>query len=63
MRKPFRSCLDEIVKRLGAGWDSIEHRHKGLLDREFLKSGFHITAYPEIVKGAAVSLLRQLHGE
>lgn len=49
--------FDALVDALGRRWDAIEHPHKALLDRDFLKSGFHIAAYPLIVKGAAESLL------
>lgn len=52
-------CFDGIVKRLQEKWETIEHRHKGLLEREFLKSGFALK-YPEIAEGAARSLKRWL---
>lgn len=51
------AVFDQIVVSLGKRWDDITHPHKALLDKEFLKSGFHIAEYPEIVKGAARSLL------
>ena len=52
------AAFDEMVSMLYSKWDSITHPHKHLLDREFLKSGFHIAkeSYPGIVKGAAASL-------
>lgn len=53
------AAFDEMVSRLEAQWDSIEHRHKGLLDRSFLKSGFHIQSYPGITTGAAFGLLAE----
>lgn len=46
------AAFDRVVQMLQAQWDHVQHRHKDLLDRDFLKSGFHIV-YPSIVEGAA----------
>lgn len=53
-------AFDEIARSLSDGWDSIDHPHKHLLDRDFLKSGFHIPRdhYPPITRGSAGSLMR-----
>jgi len=51
------AAFDEIVSILSSNWDRIEHPHKALLDREFLKSGYHLSDYPKIAVGAAFSLL------
>lgn len=49
--------FDWLGKFLGEHWDTIRHHHKHLLDREFLKSGFHIQ-YPDRVRYAAEEMLR-----
>lgn len=51
--------FDAIVSALGRRWDDITHRHKALLDRGFLKSGFHIKDYPMIVQSTASRLLEE----
>lgn len=53
------ATFEHIVAELEAKWDGITHPHKHLLDREFLKSGFHLT-YPTIIKGAADCLKADL---
>lgn len=40
-------------------WETIEHPHKHLIDKDFLKSGYHLE-YPEIVARSAVSLAIEL---
>lgn len=49
------AAFDEIVKMLDAQWDTVQHRHKALIDRSMLKTGFYLE-YPSIVPGAAASL-------
>jgi hypothetical protein len=56
--------FDRICKRLVDEWDTIEHRHKFIIDKNQLAAG---TAYyidwktvPEIIKGAATAVLK--HG-
>lgn len=48
------ATFDALVQMLGDQWDAVEHRHKVLIDRSLLKSGFYL-AYPRIVEGAARS--------
>lgn len=54
---------DSLCKLMLDNWDSIEHPHKHLINRDALVagSGFDIPedAYPEITKGAAMRLLRE----
>ncbi len=52
------ATFDAIVRDLGDQWDMVEHRHKHLIDRGMLKSGFYLQPedYPGIVKGAASAL-------
>lgn len=54
------ATFDAIVTQLGDQWDTVEHRHKFLIKRDMLKSGFYITDYPLIVQGAANALRREL---
>ncbi len=51
--------FDWMVKELGARWDSVEHRHKGLIDQTLLKTGFYLE-YPLLVQNAALALARSL---
>lgn len=53
--------FDEIVRLLDEKWDTVEHRHKHLIDRSLLKTGFYLQ-YPEIVKGAAKELTMEITG-
>lgn len=53
--------FDEIVRLLDEKWDTVEHPHKHLIDRSLLKTGFYLQ-YPEIVKGAAEELTKELTG-
>lgn len=55
------AVFDWLVSEVAARWESLQHRHKGLLDPSLLKSGFHIE-YPGIVEGAAGALRRRLAG-
>jgi hypothetical protein len=49
------ATFDTLVVLLEDHWERIEHRHKDLLDRTLLKSGFHLQ-YPSIVIGATEHL-------
>ncbi|GAB5503438.1 DNA ligase LigA-related protein [Pyruvatibacter sp.] len=54
------SLYDRLCKQLLDQWDSIEHRHKGLIDRESLASGTGYALlrgdYPEMTKSCAIRL-------
>lgn len=50
--------FDYIVEELDAKWETVQHRHKALLDRELLKTGFYLK-YPRIAVSAATALVRQ----
>ena len=49
------SEFDSICKDLKKHWNSIEHRHKDLIDKGSLDAGtgYQIRFYPTMVKGAA----------
>ena len=49
------SEFDLLCKRLDAEWDSIDHYHKDLIDRDDLSAGtgFGISNYPDRVKYGA----------
>jgi NAD-dependent DNA ligase len=47
---------DQMSKDLISQWDSIEHYHKHLLDRDSLIAGSYLGEYPSIV----VDSLKQL---
>lgn len=52
--------FDAIAKRLLAEWDTLEHRHKHLLDKSSLDAGTCLIptqAYPGIVVGCAERLM------
>jgi hypothetical protein len=51
-------AFDELVKLLEENWEEVSHPHKSLIDRNMLKSGFYLK-YPEIVKYAAIDLLKR----
>lgn len=51
------STFDWIVSELDARWDTVDHPHKGLIDRGVLKSGFYLE-YPTIVEHSAGALSR-----
>lgn len=63
--KPLISdgLYDEMMQTLKDKWESIEHTHKSLIDREGLESGslFDIgeEAFPTIIKSAAKRLLQE----
>lgn len=44
-----------LVEGLRKRWDSVEHRHKHLIDPSLLKSGFYLR-YPRITASSAISL-------
>lgn len=50
--------FDELAQRLVEEWDSLNHRHKELLDHGALKSGgsYLSGTYPRIVKETALQL-------
>jgi hypothetical protein len=55
--------FDFLCFRLDIEWGQIEHWHKHLVDREQLQAGTCLKAegdYPEIIKGAARSLMTGL---
>lgn len=63
LNKPIISdqLFDTIGLLLNELWDKINHPHKGLLDRKFLKSSLAIGGkYPLMAMHAAESLI--LHG-
>jgi NAD-dependent DNA ligase len=51
--------FDWITKELGARWDSLEHRHKALIDPSLLKTGFYLE-YPRRVPHAALAMVSLL---
>lgn len=53
------ATFDHLVLQLDARWEVIEHRHKALIDRSLLKSGFYLS-YPSIVEPAARALAGKL---
>lgn len=56
-------AYDRLCKRLQDEFDSIEHRHKSLIDKDALSAttGYYIREenYPEIVKIAARNLVEK----
>jgi hypothetical protein len=58
------SEFDKLCVRLDSDWDSIEHIHKHLIEREALSAttGFYISKYPNSVIGAAHSLYNKRVG-
>lgn len=53
------SAFDWMVSELGRRWDTVEHRHKALIDPTLLKTGFYLE-YPLLVQNAALMLSRSL---
>lgn len=54
---------DDLCKYIYDNWDTIEHQHKYILDRESIGragTGFYITKYPQRVIGAALNLIDSL---
>lgn len=49
------ATFDTLVARLEESWDGLEHRHKALIDKGLLKTGYYLS-YPSIVPHAARSL-------
>ena len=51
--------FDYIAEQIKKNWSKIEHRHKYLLDKDFLKSAYYLpkSKYPEIIKSCAQSIL------
>lgn len=47
--------FDNLAEEIYKDWDSIEHMHKHLLDKEMLKAGTYLGEYPNMVKGAVKS--------
>ena len=47
---------DNLAKTILAVWDSIEHRHKHILNTDMLEAGSFVGEYPSIVSGALESL-------
>ena len=55
------ATFDALAKRLLVAWPRIEHRHKHLISVEELEAGTLLSRdLPEIVKGSAAALLRDL---
>lgn len=54
--------FDRIVALLDEKWDEVQHRHKHLIDRSLLKTGFYLQ-YPGIVEGAAKAMTKELTGK
>ena len=54
---------DLICKTLEEKWDQVKHRHKKLINKSSLNAGtgYYIKKYPEIVKGAAESLKKEMN--
>lgn len=55
--------FDELAHRLRDCWSEVTHRHKDLIDYEYLKkstSGYYLSGkYPAIVKGCAEKVLKK----
>lgn len=50
---------DQLCQQLNERWDEIEHRHKHLIERDWLPAGtclLPLEAYPKITIGAACQL-------
>ena len=44
--------FDLICKKILREWDSLEHPHKYLINKDMLKAGTYIGKYPTVVKFA-----------
>lgn len=53
---------DMLAKKILHNWESIEHYHKHLLDRDMLVAGSYLGEYPSIVIDSLENL-RDVHGK
>mgnify|MGYP000151754754 FL=1 len=51
---------DNLAKTILAVWDSIEHRHKHILNTDMLEAGSFMGEYPSIISGALESLRKNI---
>jgi NAD-dependent DNA ligase len=54
------AAYDNVVKKLLAHWDEVEHHHKHLLTKESLEAGTFLGEYPSIVRGAVHDLRKSM---
>lgn len=50
--------FDNLAKLMDSNWDSIEHYHKHLIDRDNLSAGTYLGTYPTIVKDTVETLIK-----
>ena len=50
------NTFDRLAKKILSAWDTIEHMHKDILNKDMLEAGSFIGEYPSRIKFALQSL-------